>query len=353
MLIARDQPVTPDIAARIALVEARSSPRAGVAQAAGLLILASLLAFFLFRYSTYHQRSFKRVKHLHAMLVSILLSMLLVSQAVVWIAEQVSHRFRSPFNDPKSYVYLVPIGAGAILVTLLANGRIAMVYAAIAAFLFGAQNGWELPVALWALLVQWAGVYAITSYRERSALLRAGLVVGGAGVLVALAVEAIAHAHEPWPHSLFGAALAFVGGLGRGSHRVVRPSAARRGVPRPHRHPVARAVQREQPAPVAARRQGAGLLQPLARRRDPGGRGGEGDRRERAVLPGRGLLPRHRQDPEAGVLHREPARWTRTIAWPSMSALTISAHVKDGIRMAREARLPEQIDIILQHHGCD
>jgi cyclic-di-AMP phosphodiesterase PgpH len=37
---------------------------------------------------------------------------------------------------------------------------------------------------------------------------------------------------------------------------------------------------------------------------------------------------------------------------PSMSALIISAHVKDGIRMAREARLPEQIvDIIPQHHG--
>ena len=35
-----------------------------------------------------------------------------------------------------------------------------------------------------------------------------------------------------------------------------------------------------------------------------------------------------------------------------MSALIISAHVKDGIRMAREAHLPEQIvDIIPQHHG--
>jgi putative nucleotidyltransferase with HDIG domain len=37
---------------------------------------------------------------------------------------------------------------------------------------------------------------------------------------------------------------------------------------------------------------------------------------------------------------------------PSMSALIISAHVKDGVRMAREAGLPEQIvDIIPQHHG--
>jgi putative nucleotidyltransferase with HDIG domain len=354
VLIARDQPVTPEIAARIALVEARSSPRAGVAQAAGLLILASLLAFFLFRYSTYHQRSFKRVKHLHAMLVSILLSMLLVSQAVVWIAEQVSHRFRSPFNDPKSYVYLVPIGAGAILVTLLANGRIAMVYAAIAAFLFGAQNGWELPMALWALLVQWAGVYAITSYRERSALLRAGLVVGGAGVLVALAVEAIAHAHEPWPHSLFGAALAFVGGalgvglivsfvlpLLEGVFRVLtdirllelsnvsNPLLSQLAVKAPgsYNHSLVVGTLAEEGAKAIGANalfcRVAAFYHDIGKIRKP----------EYYIENQRGVNPHDRLQ-------------------PSMSALIISAHVKDGIRMAREARLPEQIvDIIPQHHG--
>jgi putative nucleotidyltransferase with HDIG domain len=37
---------------------------------------------------------------------------------------------------------------------------------------------------------------------------------------------------------------------------------------------------------------------------------------------------------------------------PSMSALVIAAHVKDGIRMARQAGVPEQIvDVIPQHHG--
>ena len=37
---------------------------------------------------------------------------------------------------------------------------------------------------------------------------------------------------------------------------------------------------------------------------------------------------------------------------PSMSSLIIASHVKDGIKLAREAGLPEQIvDIIPQHHG--
>jgi len=37
---------------------------------------------------------------------------------------------------------------------------------------------------------------------------------------------------------------------------------------------------------------------------------------------------------------------------PFMSALIIAAHVKDGIRLGREAGLPEQIvDVVPQHHG--
>jgi hypothetical protein len=354
VLIARGQEMTPDIAARLELFEARSLPRASIAQFAGLIVLTSLLAFFLFRYTTYHQRHFRRVKHLHAMLVSILLSMLLLSQAVVWTAEQVCHRFLSPFNDPKAYVYLVPIGAGAILVTLLANGRIAMVYAAIAAILFGAQNGWELPVTLWALLVQWAGIYAITSYRERSALLRAGLVVGGAGVLVALAVEAIAPTREAWPHSVFGAALAFVGGalgvglivsfvlpLLEGVFRVLtdirllelsnvsNPLLSQLAVKAPgsYNHSLVVGTLAEEGAKAIGANalfcRVAAFYHDIGKIRKP----------EYYIENQHGVNPHDRLQ-------------------PSMSALIISAHVKDGIRMAREARLPEQIvDIIPQHHG--
>jgi putative nucleotidyltransferase with HDIG domain len=354
LLISRGQRVTPELSTRLALVEAQSSPRSSATRFAGLLLLASLLAFFLYRYTTYHQRTFKRVKHLHAMLVTILLSMLVLAQFVVWIAEQVSHRFRSPFSDPTAYVYLVPIGAGAILVTLLANGRIAMVYSTFAAILFGAQNAWELPVALWALLVQWAGIYAITSYRERSALLRAGFTVGGAGAVVALAVEAIAHGREPWSHSLFGSALALVGGalgvglivsfvlpLLEGVFRVLtdirllelsnvsNPLLSQLAVKAPgsYNHSLVVGTLAEEGAKAIGANslfcRVAAFYHDIGKIRKP----------EYYIENQRGVNPHERLQ-------------------PSMSALIISAHVKDGIRMAREARLPEQIvDIIPQHHG--
>ncbi len=354
VLIAKGQKVSRELAERIELVAARSSPRASVSRFSGLLLVTALLAFFLFRYSTYHQRQFKRVQHLHAMLVSMLLSTLVLAQFVVWLAEQVTHRFQSPFSDPSAYVYLVPIGAGAILVTLLASGRIAMVYATFAAVLFGAQNGWGLPVALWALLVQWAGIYAITSYRERSALLRAGLTVGGAGAVVAIAVEAVAHGQEPLAHGVFGACLAFAGGalgvglivsfalpLLEGVFRVLtdirllelsnvsNPLLSQLAVKAPgsYNHSLVVGTLAEE----GARAIGANAL----------------FCRVAAFYHDIGKIrkPEYYIENQHGVNPHERLQ-------PSMSALIISAHVKDGIRMAREARLPEQIvDIIPQHHG--
>ena len=354
ILIARGQHVTSEVAQRLEIVETRSSPRASVTRFAGFIVLTSLLAFFLFRYATYHQRQFKRVKHLHAMLVSILLMMLALAQTVVWIAEQVCPRFRSPFSDASAYVYLVPIGAGAILVTLLANGRIAMVYSAYAAILFGAQNAWDLPLAVWALLVQWAGIYAITSYRERSALLRAGLVVGGAGSVVALAIEAIAHTRESLSHSVFGAVLAFLGGavgvglivsfvlpLLEGVFRVLtdirllelsnvsNPLLSQLAVKAPgsYNHSLVVGTLAEEGAKAIGANslfcRVAAFYHDIGKIKKP----------EYYIENQRGVNPHERLQ-------------------PSMSALIIAAHVKDGIRMAREARLPEQIvDIIPQHHG--
>jgi putative nucleotidyltransferase with HDIG domain len=350
----RGQPVTSELLARMEAIEARTSPRTTVVRFLGLLVLASFLAFFLRRYATYHQRQFKRVRHLHALLASILLAMLLLVQGILWIAEQVAPRFKPPFNDPTAYVFVVPFAAGAILVALLANGRIAMVYSAFAAFLYGMLNGWDLPIALWALLTQWSAVYAITSYRERAALLKAGLIAGSAGALVALAIESIRNVHEPISHDLYGAGLAFLGGavgvglvvsfalpLLEGLFGVLtdirllelssssNPLLSQLAVTAPgsYNHSLIVGTLAEEAAKAIGANglfcRVAAFYHDIGKIRKP----------EYYIENQRGVNPHERLQ-------------------PSMSALIISAHVKDGIRMAREARLPEQIvDIIPQHHG--
>ena len=320
----------------------------------GVLLIASMTAFFLFRYTRYHQRNFRKIRHLHALLVLVLISMLGLTQLVLALARRLTDSMQPPFSLMDAYAYSIPLAAGSILLTLLANGRIAMVYAAFSSMLFGAQCGWDPYLMVWGLLVQCAGVYAITSDRERSALLRAGTLVGGAGAITALAMETIKGELEPLQNSLYGAGLALLGGalavgllvsfglplleqlfnvltdirlleLSNSNHPLLAQLAVK--APGTYNHSLVVGTLAEE----AAKAIGANALfcKVSAAYHDVGKMG----------------------KPEYFVENQQHGNPHDKLS-PSMSALIIASHVKDGIKMAREAGLPEQIvDIIPQHHG--
>jgi putative nucleotidyltransferase with HDIG domain len=207
---------------------------------------------------------------------------------------------------------------------------------------------------LWAMIVQLCGVYAISTYRERAALLRAGLVVGGGGAVTALAVETLKGELEPFSSSLYGAGLSFVGGavgvgllisfslpLLEGLFNVLtdirllelsnvnNPLLSQLAVKAPgsYNHSLVVGTLAEE----AANAIGANGLfcRVAACYHDIG----KINYAEYFVENQRGVNPHDKLS-------------------PSMSSLIIASHVKDGIKMAREAGLPEQIvDIIPQHHG--
>jgi hypothetical protein len=287
-------------------------------------------------------------------MVLMVLSMLVLSKAILWLAWKIVDNLDSPFNLIGSYSYAIPLGAGAILVALLANGRIATVYSTFVALLFGAANGWDSHLMLWAMLVQCAGVYAITTYRERAALLRAGLVVGGAGAVAALSLETLKGTPNALSGSVYGAGLAFAGGavgvgllisfslpllenlfnvltdvrlleLSNVSNPLLSELALK--APGSYNHSLIVGTLAEE----GARAIGANSLfcRVAAFYHDIG----KMNKPEYYVENQRGVNPHDRLS-------------------PSMSALIIASHVKDGIKLAREAGLPEQIvDIIPQHHG--
>ena len=354
LLVAEGERLTDQDLEKIAAAKAAAGKPSGPRVWIGLVLVAAMLAFFLLRYSRYHQRAFRRMKHLHALLVLMVISMLMTSEAVLWIARGLSDNLKAPFNQIEAYSYLIPLGAGAILVALLANGRIATVYSAFCALLFGAAHGWDGYLAMWAMLVQCAGVYAISTYRDRAALLRAGLVVGGAGALSALALESLRVVDEPISQGLFPAGLAFIGGaVGVGLlvsfmlplveklfnvltdirllelSNVNSPLLSEMAVRAPgsYNHSLVVGTLAEEGAKAI----GANSLfcRVAAFYHDVG----KMNKPEYFVENQRGVNPHDRLS-------------------PSMSALIIASHVKDGIKLAREGGLPEQIiDIIPQHHG--
>jgi putative nucleotidyltransferase with HDIG domain len=354
LLVRKGDRITPEVRERLESALAYGREPRGWVPAVALLVLVVLFSVFLHRYAVFHQRRFHRVRHLHALLTGTVLLTLLVARATLWVAGEVAQRFPGPFGDVSSYGYLAPVGAGAILVALLANGRIAMVFSVFVAVLFGGMQGWDAHQSLWALLVQWTAIYAITTYRERSALLRAGLFVGVVGAVVALAVEALRLPEPDGARALYGAVLAFVSGavgIGLLVSFVLPPfetlfrvltdvrllelsnvnnpllSELALKAPGTYNHSMTVGTLAEE----AAKAIGANSLfcRVAAAYHDVGKMG----KPEYFVENQRGSNPHDRLA-------------------PSMSALIIASHVKEGIRLARQARIPEQIvDIIPQHHG--
>lgn len=351
VLVKAGEPITEQTLQSLTNARSTSSGRLALPAVA---FIGGMLAFFMFRYSRYHQRRFRKIKHLHALMVLLTASMLLMSQALMALAGLTVDKLAPPFNHLPLYIYLMPLGAGSILVALLANGRIALVYSSFVAILFGATHHWDAYAMVWAILVQSAGVYAISTYRERAALLRAGLVVGGAGAVSAIALEILRGSIESWSVPLYGSALAFLGGaIGVGLlisfslpplealfnvltdirllelSNINTPLLSELAVKAPgsYNHSLVVGTLAEEGAKAI----GASPLfcRVAAFYHDIG----KINKPEYYVENQRGTNPHDKLT-------------------PSMSALIIAAHVKDGIKLAREARLPEQIiDIIPQHHG--
>ena len=354
VLVKGGERITPEVLERLDTARKASPLRLGLAEFLGLGVLVLLFAFFLYRYTRHHQRHFKKVKNLHSLLVAVILATLLLGDALLWFVRRIIDNLAFPFDQVELYTYLIPVGAGSILVALLANGRIAMVYSAFTAVLLGALTGWNFYHAAWALLTQWAGIYAISTYRERAALLRAGLVVGGAGAVTTLVIEILQGTLEPLGRSLYAAGLAFLGGavgvgllisfalpmfeglfnvltdirlleLSNVNSPLISQLAVR--APGSYNHSLVVATLAEEAA--KAIRANSLLCRVAAFYHDIG----KIKKPEYYVENMRGSNPHDRLA-------------------PSMSALIIASHVKDGVQLAREAGLPQQIiDIIPEHHG--
>ncbi len=354
VLVRRGEIVTEAVLNRLAAARRQPGATFGLAEAVGWMFVLGTLAFFAWRYCSYHQRRFRKVRRLHALFVIVLLGMLLLAHAVPWVVTRVVSGLGAPYDDPGRALYLIPFGASAVGMALLANGRVATVHAGFTTILFALITRSDAYAMAWTMIVQLAGVYAITAYRERAALLRAGLVVGTVGGVAALAVEVLRSGPTAAAGALYGAILAWIGGaVGVGLlvsfalpplewlfnvltdvrllelSNVNHPLLSRLAVQAPgsYNHSLVVGSLAEEGAKAIGANallcRVAGFYHDIGKLSHP----------EYYVENQRGTNPHDTLDPQR-------------------SAEILAGHVTDGVRLAREAGLPQQIvDIIPQHHG--
>jgi cyclic-di-AMP phosphodiesterase PgpH len=117
-----------------------------------------------------------------------------------------------PSVDTASYFYLFPFAASAIIVRIILNSEVALVYCAVCAPLTGIMLNNSVQVVIYALLGGIVGAHGVRQCKERGTIYTAGLKVSVVNMAAALCF----HCYGDSPFSLqtvYSLVFAFVGGF--------------------------------------------------------------------------------------------------------------------------------------------
>jgi putative nucleotidyltransferase with HDIG domain len=259
----------------------------------------------------------------------------------------------SVLSTAEVYFWALPFAAGPATVFVLIGMQPAFVFAVCGAGIAGIMLGGEFSLAVYAFASGMIGALAAQRSRDRASLSRVGLVVGAANVVLMLVIELYRGLPDSPVSLAFAALFAFVGGpISVGVVSFLLPVfESMFGVTTDTRLlelsnqnlPLLKRLSLEAPgtyqhslavsnlAEAGAEAVGANplLLRVCAYYHDVG----------KLVKPDYFV-----ENQRGGNPHDSLA--------PSMSALVIQSHVKEGLEMAREARLPLPIrQGIATHHG--
>jgi len=337
----------------------RGSPRSRLPALAGTLLLLGLAAAALWLGLAGERVADHSRRRLFAESALLLTAALLGTRLCFLVAGALSAAFQvPPFDAWRGYALAVPFAALPLSAALLLRRHASLVLAILASLLVGrlAIEGDALWMALYAFAGSLAAIFAVDrlQFRQRLVMPRAGLVVGGVNVLMALVLSALA-APTPEPLTVaFELVCAFAGGL-------LAAAVASFAVPvlepllgittdiklvelSNTNLPLLRRLAFEAPGTF----QHSLMVANLAKE------GCEAIGAD-AVLAYAGSLYHDIGKvfrPEYFIENQRPGQNRHDRLVPSMSVLILVNHVKEGAELAREHHLPQVLlDAIEQHHG--
>ncbi len=221
-IVARGEIVS---AATASLLEAASSRRPTGQRAiefAGTVVIVMMLVLVLWQYLVRYQNRHVRVRRHFLLQIASFIIVLGIARLFFGLAYAMSQWVTyAPFNSQAAYRYLAPLAVGAALVTILTDSHAAFIFAAIVAVFIGILSG-NVYLAVYALVSSVAALYYLQDCRDRTQLVRAGLWIGLVNAAAALSLDllgasdSLLHTPNGWKWlsiALFNAACGFASGL--------------------------------------------------------------------------------------------------------------------------------------------
>jgi hypothetical protein len=319
--------------------------------AMGMLLSCFLLIYFTHTFAQGNIRKYRLENRDLLFLATIFVAHILILKISIFISAALGSAF--PYVEQNAYYYIFPFAVGTLLVRIVLNSETSLVFAILSAIVTGALFGNSFAIMIFAFLTSLSGAHWVRHVTERSSLFRAGLRLGMFNFVLIFALHLMTS--RPFDlQLLYKLGFGFTGGL---VAAVVVTGVV----------PLVELLFRY--TTNIKLLELANMNNPLLRDlmvQAPGtyhhsiivGNLAEAAAENIGVNPLMVRVAAYYHD--IGKI-RKPLYFIENIGGqenrhdklaPSMSALIIMAHVKDGTEMARENRLGQTlIDIIHQHHG--
>lgn len=351
-IVRSGEQVTANVLMQLNALRNLRRPRSLFWQFTGYFLLGLVFIYSMWRYLVFYQASQRKIRNYMMLMLVIIASQLLTIRIATALADILGERFQR-FHDPMVLYYGIPFAFGALLTTLLINQNLGIISSVVLAVLTGLFYG-DVDLAVYLITGSLAGIYSVRQYKDRAAILKAGLTIGIVNLLCLAGLDFLRQAPLRFSDILDQFALALVSGiLAAALASIMLPALeALFKIATDIRllelsnlnAPILRRLAVEAPgtyhhslmvatlAEAAAESVGANPL--LAR--------------VAAYYHDIGKIVKA----EYFVENQSYGTNKHEELSPSMSYSIISGHIRDGLQLAREVGLPQRIaDMIPQHHG--
>ncbi len=351
MVVRVGERITPEEAHKLQAIFGNNSSGSRLFTALGTFALILVLFYFPYRFACKNIRKFNPTNK-DVLIISLLITISFICfKTALLITHNIGLVF--PSVDASSYFYLFPFAAGAMMVRIFINSEVALVYCAILAPLLGIMFENNMLVVIYSLLGSIVGAHGVRHCTSRGTIYAAGIKVSVVNLALALSFQTFNNTiftTQTLYVSFFALLSGFISAgfvssfiplietlfqyttdiklleLANLNSPVLRELMVKAPGTYHHSIVVGNLVE------AAAESIGANPL--LAR--------------VAAYYHdiGKASKPLYFIENQSGEENRHDK------LTPSMSALILISHIKEGVELARENRLGQPIvDIIRQHHG--
>ncbi len=155
----------------------------------GLMVCALVLIYSTHRFAQTSVRKYRPQNKDLLFLGTVFIGLFALTKLLMFISGALESAF--PYIDSASYYYLFPFAVGAMLVRIVLNSETALVFVVLSSLLFGIMFGDSLFIAFYALVGSFVGAHWVRHCKERTSLYQAGMRLSLVNAIIVIAIHLI------------------------------------------------------------------------------------------------------------------------------------------------------------------